>query len=146
MTPKMNQSENSMKVDDEGERITVEEASRKKMRMTEPSGPSVVQKPEVHRISTPSDQVMEEGMGSRKSSADFMGDATVPIRRETISMISRLACLDVRCEEGSFIPDKERHRYAEWLKKHSSIFEPETVSSIMDYLDHMGCSAEDLKV
>ena len=128
-----------MSVDDEGERITVEEASRKKMRMTVPSGPSVARKPEAHRISTPSAQVVEEGVGSRKSSADFMGDATVPISRETISMISSLACGDVRCGEGSFIPDKERHRYSEWLKKHLSIFERETVSSIRD-------SAEDLKI
>lgn len=64
VTPKMDPSENSM-VDDEGERIMVEEVSRKKMRMTESAGRPGAQKPEVHRASTPSNLAMEEGMGSK---------------------------------------------------------------------------------
>ena len=125
-----------MKVDDEGEKIEIEESGTKKARTEEgptssgTAGNTVSGQPELFRIDTP------EGNMSRTST-------------QSQDMIAAVTSGDLlnndNLESKVLIPAEDAIRFKKWLNNRRENFQSETVANIMDYLDAAAADTEERK-
>ncbi|CAL1148944.1 unnamed protein product, partial [Cladocopium goreaui] len=128
----------AMKVDAEGESISIEEKEAKKQRVSEestsanPAGDTAMlhRAPQVFRIDTPPEAAMSDAA------------------QDVVSSIGEGIVLEPdKLKERHKVFSNEDYRYfKKWLEERKDNFETETVANIMDYLDTLGPEGEERKL
>ena len=129
-----------MQVDDEGERIEIEEKDSKKPRLAEGTTSSAVPgdtgmnpgQPELYRIDTPTDDNMSAAGTASQDMVSGVSNGEVPDAEEM--------------RKKYHMPvNKDHVWFQKWLDERKEYFQSEMVANIMDYLDQIGAAEEEQK-
>ena len=129
-----------MQVDDEGERIEIEEKDSKKPRLAEGTTSSAVPgdtgmnpgQPELYRIDTPTDDNMSAAGTASQDMVSGVSNGEVPDAEEM--------------RKKYHMPvNKDHVWFQKWLDERKENFQSEMVANIMDYLDQIGAAEEEQK-
>ncbi|CAL1136205.1 unnamed protein product [Cladocopium goreaui] len=129
-----------MQVDDEGERIEIEEKDSKKPRLAEGATSSAVPgdtgmnpgQPELYRIDTPTDDNMSAAGTASQDMVSGVSNGEVPDAEEM--------------RKKYHMPvNKDHVWFQKWLDERKENFQSEMVANIMDYLDQIGAAEEEQK-
>ncbi|CAL1137871.1 unnamed protein product [Cladocopium goreaui] len=129
-----------MQVDDEGERIEIEEKDSKKPRLAEGTTSSAVPgdtgmnpgQPELYRIDTPTDDNMSAAGTASQDMVSGVSNGEVPDAEEM--------------RKKYHMPvNKDHVWFQKWLDERKEHFQSEMVANIMDYLDQIGAAEEEQK-
>ena len=127
-------------MDDEGERIEIEEKDSKKPRLAEGTTSSAVPgdtgmnpgQPELYRIDTPTDDNMSAAGTASQDMVSGVSNGEVPEAEEM--------------RKKYHMPvNKDHVWFQKWLDERKEYFQSEMVANIMDYLDQIGAAEEEQK-
>eukprot|EP00435_Cladocopium_sp_Y103_P041544 s171_g11.t1 len=129
-----------MQVDDEGDKIEIEEKDSKKPRLAEGTTPSAAPgntggnpgQPEPSRIDTPTDDNMSAAGTASQDMVSGVSNAEVP----DAEAMRKKYHMPVNKDHGWF---------HQWLDERKEYFQSEMVANIMDYLDQLGAAEEEQK-
>ena len=136
----------SMKVDEEGEEIKVEEAASKRLKTdAQVEGSTSAQRPGITGNAEGDARSADQDMDQAADHEAELGDVTMREQKseDVISAVVDGESSSVKANMNG-IPLRDVQRYKTWLKAHGDCFQTETVCNIMDYLDTLQADAAEI--